>query len=131
MKEELDNLKNNKLWREERAEYIQHNNERLKAMCQKMMLGGQRRLYYFRFRQNNQSFYKVGIMNSHLGHRYGSSYRLIDKIFVDVALTNAEEIERIILHTFKDKLANDSSLLQTAGGWTEVFTTDVLKLDTY
>lgn len=98
-------------------------------------IGGKTNLYYFRFAQNGQKYYKIGISINGLEARYrnkdGSLYKRIEKVFFDLPLREAIRFEKLILHTFASHKANDSSLLRSKGGYTEVFKIDVLELDTY
>lgn len=95
--------------------------------------GGKTKLYYFRFHNNGKKYYKIGISMNGIDGRYknkdGTQYGRIEKIFFDTYVREAERIEQLILHVFKDKLANDKSLLVTKGGYSEVFISDILGLD--
>lgn len=97
-------------------------------------LGGKTRLYYFRFRYNEKVYYKIGITINSVYRRYvnadGSMYGRIEKIFFDTNIKEAKRIEDLILHTFNNELAKDKTLLGTKGGYSEVFLSDVLNLDT-
>lgn len=95
--------------------------------------GGKTRLYYFRFRHDGKKYYKIGITVNTVDYRYrnkdGTSYRAIEKVFFDTFVKEAERIEQLIIHVFKDKLANDKDLLRVKGGYREVFDSDILGLD--
>lgn len=96
--------------------------------------GSKTRLYYFRFYHSGKKYYKIGISINGVYDRYknkdGTQYGRIEKIFFDTHIREAERIEQLILYVFKDKLANDKNLLATKGGYSEVFVSDVLELDT-
>ncbi|MFA5454124.1 MAG: hypothetical protein WC272_02280 [Sulfurimonas sp.] len=97
--------------------------------------GGKTKLYYFRFHYNEKKYYKIGISTNGVYSRYknkdGTEYGRIEKIFFDTNIREAERIEQLILHVFKEKLAKDKNLLATKGGYSEVFISDILGLDTY
>jgi hypothetical protein len=100
-----------------------------------IQIGGKTNLYYFRFRHDGKKYYKIGITINDVYNRYknkdGSNYRVIEKIFFDTTIYDAKRIERLILHTFKDKLVNDKNILSIKGGYSEVYASDVLELDNY
>ncbi len=130
---DLESLENSLRILEEDIEY-EKNIARLSNRIN-IQLGGKTNLYYFRFRHDGKKYYKIGITVNSVHYRYrngdGSSYRAIEKIFFDTTIYDTNRIERLILHTFKDKLANDRSILSKKGGYSEVFVSDVLGLDNY
>ncbi|WP_141052047.1 GIY-YIG nuclease family protein [Aliarcobacter cryaerophilus] len=119
-----------------RNEYLK-NIRRLKKRID-VKIGGDTRLYYFKFTHNGQKYFKIGITKNSVLERYSKSdgfisYATIEinKIFFDIQIENAKKIEQIIIKGFKDFLCNDSSILYKENGYTEVFKKDVLNLDTY
>lgn len=99
----------------------------------KISLGGDTSLYYFSFLHCDEKYYKIGITTYTVYERYrnrdGGHYKAIDKIFFDTKIQDAKIIERLILRVFKDNLAMNKELLARKGGYSEVFTSDVLNLD--
>jgi hypothetical protein len=97
-------------------------------------VGGKTKLYYFRFKHDGKKYYKIGITTNSVHYRYrnqdGSTYGAIEKVFFDTNIREAERIEKLILHVFNSQLANDNTMLRTKGGYSEVFVSDVLGLDT-
>ena len=95
--------------------------------------GGDTNLYYFSFIYESVKYYKIGITTRSIHDRYrnrdGSRYKLIEQVFFDSKVQEARSIERIILQAYKEKLAMNRKLLSRKGGYSEVFTVDVLKLD--
>ena len=95
--------------------------------------GGDTSLYYFSFSIKGEKYYKIGITKYSVYERYkdldGSNYKAIDKIFFDTKIKDAKKIERLILQTFRNDLAMNRDLLARKGGYSEVFTSDVLDLD--
>jgi DNA-directed RNA polymerase subunit RPC12/RpoP len=95
--------------------------------------GGDTNLYYFSFIYEGVKYYKIGITTRSIHDRYrnrdGSQYKLIEQVFFDSKVQEARSIEGIILQAYKEKLAMNRKLLSRKGGYSEVFTVDVLKLD--
>lgn len=98
-----------------------------------LKLGGRTHLYYFRFKWEGRSYYKIGISINGIGSRYtrwdGKGSLDIDEIFFDLPVYSAKSMERLILETFDDYRARNPKLLGEYNGWTEVFTRDVLELE--
>jgi len=126
LRSELENLKS--------AIEYEKNLLRLKNRIN-FKIGGKTNLYYFRFGYMGHKYYKIGVTIRTVNERYknfdGSDYKPIEKIFFDTNIREAKRIERLIKHVFKDKQANDKSILSVKGGYSEVFVSDVLNLDNY
>lgn len=86
-------------------------------------------LYYIRFQFKDKYYYKIGITNNTIEKRFGKKIEgskiLLEKVFLFGYLAYEEE-QKILEKHKKYKYVGDSFL---PGGNTELFTTDVLKLD--
>ena len=87
-------------------------------------------LYYIKFTKKGKSFYKIGITNHSVEKRYASEplpYEvLLEKTFLIGSLAQSEESQ--ILRKYARYLYKDTDVLMS--GNTELFTKDVLNLDT-
>ena len=93
--------------------------------------GWRTKVYYVRIEANEMPLWKIGITSNNLGSRYCiADRRIIVKIksWQYATREEAEAIEREILAEFADDVYEGGPVLRS-GGDSELFTRDVLKLD--